>query len=275
MRLKLSISTCPNDTFMFEAINNKRIDTLNYDFDIILADIDVLNKMTIDNNSDISKISFNNYPFITTNYQLLRSGAAIGFGNGPLIISKHKIEPKDLQYSKIAIPGENTTANLLLKKLFPEITLKKVYLFSDIERAILEQEVDAGLIIHETRFTYKKLGLQMIVDLGQEWEKQTGLPLPLGGIVIKRNLPDKIKTDIQYIIQQSVEYAINNPQKSISFIKKHSQNISDHVIKQHIKLYVNKKSIKIDKESENAIKELLSLSAYFNNTTLQNPVFID
>ncbi len=275
MKLKLAFSTCPNDTFMFEAIVNKRVDTLNYDFELTLADIDVLNKLTSNNEADIAKISFNNYPLISKNYQLLRSGSAIGFGNGPMIISKHKIELNKLKYKKIAIPGENTTANLLLKRLFPDIRTKKVYLFSDIERAILENEVDAGLIIHETRFTYQQRELQQIADLGHEWEKQTGLPLPLGGIAIKRDLSEKIKTDIQQIMQESVKYAINNPKKSMLYVKRHAQDISDKVVSQHINLYVNSKSIRIDSESESAINELLSLSAKFYNITLSKPIFID
>lgn len=275
MKLKLAFSTCPNDTFMFEAIVNKRVDTLNYDFELTLADIDVLNKLTSNNEADIAKISFNNYPLISKNYQLLRSGSAIGFGNGPMIISKHKIELNELKYKKIAIPGENTTANLLLKRLFPDIRTKKVYLFSDIEHAILENEVDAGLIIHETRFTYKQRGLQQIADLGHEWEKQTGLPLPLGGIAIKRDLSEKIKTDIQQIMQESVNYAINNPKKSMLYVKSHAQEISDEVVNQHIDLYVNSKSIRIDSESESAINELLSISSEFNNVILNKPIFID
>lgn len=275
MKFKLAFSTCPNDTFMFEAIVNKRVDTLNYDFELTLADIDVLNKLTSNNEADIAKISFNNYPLISKNYQLLRSGSAIGFGNGPMIISKHKIELNELKYKKIAIPGENTTANLLLKRLFPDIRTKKVYLFSDIERAILENEVDAGLIIHETRFTYKQRGLQQIADLGHEWEKQTGLPLPLGGIVIRRDLSEKVKTDIQQIMQESVKYATNNPEMSMPYVKRHAQEISDEVVNQHIDLYVNSKSIRIDSESERAINELLSLSAKFYNVILNKPIFID
>ncbi|MGI6479874.1 MAG: menaquinone biosynthesis family protein [Salinivirgaceae bacterium] len=275
MKLKLAFSTCPNDTFMFEAIVNKRVDTLNYDFELTLADIDLLNKLTSNNEADIAKISFNNYPLISKNYQLLRSGSAIGFGNGPMIISKHKIELNELKYKKIAIPGENTTANLLLKRLFPDIRTKKVYLFSDIERAILENEVDAGLIIHETRFTYKQRGLQQIADLGHEWEKQTGLPLPLGGIVIRRDLSEKVKTDIQQIMQESVKYATNNPEMSMPYVKRHAQEISDEVVNQHIDLYVNSKSIRIDSESESAINELLSISSEFNNVILNKPIFID
>ena len=261
--------------FMFEAIVNKRVDTLNYDFELTLADIDLLNKLTSNNEADIAKISFNNYPLISKNYQLLRSGSAIGFGNGPMIISKHKIELNELKYKKIAIPGENTTANLLLKRLFPDIRTKKVYLFSDIERAILENEVDAGLIIHETRFTYKQRGLQQIADLGHEWEKQTGLPLPLGGIVIRRDLSEKVKTDIQQIMQESVKYATNNPEMSMPYVKRHAQEISDEVVNQHIDLYVNSKSIRIDSESESAINELLSISSEFNNVILNKPIFID
>ncbi len=274
MHLKLAISTCPNDTFMFEAIVNQRIDILGYKFELILVDIDELNQMASAGISDISKISYNAYPGISENYQLSRSGAAIGFGNGPLIISKNKIYPEELPYVRVAIPGAKTTANLLLETLYPNVRNKKVYLFSNIEEVLLENEADAGVIIHETRFTYQKRGLQLVADLGHEWERQTHLPLPLGGIVVKRKLLDKTKKDIQHIIAQSVQFALNNPDEAIPFVKKYARELDDDIVQKHIHLYVNALSTWINQTGENAVRELLSISSKSDNSTLKEPIFI-
>ena len=270
----LAISTCPNDTFMFDALINRRIDTKGYNFNLQLADIDELNRMALQEIPDISKISYNAFSLFSSEYQLFRTGSAIGFGNGPIIISKRKIYIDELHDVKIAIPGDNTTANLLLMTLFPNIKNKYIYIFSDIETAILDNEVDAGVIIHETRFTFQKRGLQQVIDLGTEWEKQKKLPLPLGGIVIKRNLPHKIKIDIQELVKQSVIYALNNPQDSLKFIKKYAKELSDETVKKHIDLYVNEFSIWNNEICEKGIYELLKIASEINHTKLVEPLFV-
>ena len=274
MLLKLAISTCPNDTFMFEALLNQRVDTRGYKFEINLADIDELNQMALNNSADITKLSISAYSQVSQHYQLLRSGAAIGFSNGPLIVSKSKIYPEELPYINIAIPGENTTANLLLSNLYPQVKSKTVYLFSDIEEAILDGEVDAGVIIHETRFTYKNRGLQLVSDLGDEWEKQMHMPLPLGAIAIKRDFLNRVKHDIQQILAQSVQYALNNPKESYSFVKKHAQALDDDVIRKHIELYVNGLSTWVNAKGETAIRKMLSIAINENELTLLEPIFI-
>ncbi|MDD2564832.1 MAG: 1,4-dihydroxy-6-naphthoate synthase [Salinivirgaceae bacterium] len=274
MLLKIAISTCPNDTFMFEALLNNRIDTRGYTFQLTLADIDVLNQRALETDVDITKISISAYSQISETYQLLRSGAAIGFSNGPLIVSKSKIYPEELPYVTVAIPGENTTANLLLSKLYPQVKHKEVYLFSDIEEAIMDNEVDAGVIIHESRFTYKQRGLLLVSDLGVEWEKRMRMPLPLGAIAIKRNLPESVKHDIQHILAQSVQYALNNPKDSNSFVKYHAQELDDEVIRKHIQLYVNSLSTWINPKGEEAIREILSIALAENAAKLTEPVFI-
>ncbi|MDD4745979.1 MAG: 1,4-dihydroxy-6-naphthoate synthase [Salinivirgaceae bacterium] len=274
MLLKIAISTCPNDTFMFEALLNNRIDTRGYTFQLTLADIDVLNQRALETDVDITKISISAYSQISETYQLLRSGAAIGFSNGPLIVSKSKIYPEELPYVTVAIPGENTTANLLLSKLYPQVKHKEVYLFSDIEEAIMDNEVDAGVIIHESRFTYKQRGLLLVSDLGVEWEKRMRMPLPLGAIAIKRNLPESVKHDIQRVLAQSVQYALNNPKDSGSFVKHHAQELDDEVISKHIQLYVNSLSTWINPKGEEAIREVLSIALAENAGKLTEPVFI-
>ncbi len=274
MTLSLAFSTCPNDTFMFEALVNKRIDTAGFEFDVNLADIEELNKQASEQINDITKISINAFASLTEHYQLLNSGAALGFGNGPLIISKHKIYPDELHDARIAIPGENTTANLLMKILFPQAKNKKTYLFSDIEEAVLSGETDAGLIIHETRFSYHKKGLQKVADLGEIWEEKIKLPLPLGGIAIRRALPEKVKQQIQNQLKASVQFALNNPAASLTYVKSHAKDLDEQVIKQHINLYVNEYSIACKSDGQSAIEYLLKQAAQIKDHSITKPVFL-
>ena len=199
MKLKLAISTCPNDTFMFDALINGKVDTGKYEFDLQMADVEQLNQLAFEGLSDISKISYHTFFKISDKYQLLNSGSALGNNCGPLIVSKRKINSEELKDCKIAIPGVNTTANLLMKIFFSEVKDKKVCLFSDIEDAVLSGDCDAGLVIHETRFTYKQRGLMLFADLGEMWEQKFSLPIPLGGIAVKRDLPETDKKAIDSI----------------------------------------------------------------------------
>ncbi|MFO7863839.1 MAG: 1,4-dihydroxy-6-naphthoate synthase [Salinivirgaceae bacterium] len=275
MKLSLAISTCPNDTFMFDALIHKRIDTKGLSFDLQMADIEELNGMTADQLNDITKISFFAFSKLTAHYQMLRSGAAIGFGNGPLIISKHKIYADELSQARIAIPGENTTANLLLNVLFPESVDKKSYLFSDIEEAVLSGEVDAGLIIHETRFSYHKKGLKKVADLGELWEQKMQLPLPLGGIAIRRSLPDDVKQTIERLISDSIRFAFQNPKASYDFVKKHARDLHDEVIKKHIDMYVNNYSIHCMDQGQQAMEFIIDQATKKRKTKPVQPVFIN
>ena len=173
MKLKLSISTCPNDTFMFDAMLHRRIDTEGLDFDLTMADIEQLNAAALAGEPDITKLSYASFPLVADRYRILGSGSALGRGNGPLLVSRHKLYPDELRDARIAIPGEHTTANRLLSLFFPEASDKRVYLFSDIADAVLSDECDAGVLIHEGRFTYRGKGLRLVADLGEEWEKRT------------------------------------------------------------------------------------------------------
>lgn len=276
MDLKLCFSTCPNDTFMFDAIVNGRIDTRGFKFDIHLADIDELNKLAFDGFADITKISFNAFARTADRYQLLDSGSALGRGVGPLVISKKLMYPDEIKHGKIAIPGVETTANMLFSIAFPEALNKKVYLFSDIEEAILSNEVDAGVIIHENRFTYEKKGLKKIIDLGEYWEQQTHLPIPLGGIAIKRDLPENVKNQINLIMKQSVEYAFAHPKESYPYVRKYAQSMEEEVMYKHIQLYVNKFSVELGDEGRRAIMELYTRSHQLNLTpNVTESIFIN
>lgn len=258
MKFKLAISSCPNDTFMFDAIINKRIDVGQYEFELHIADIEKLNRLAFKTETDIAKISYHSFFKIIDNYELLNSGSALGKNCGPLIISKRKIFLDELVDCKIAIPGTNTTANLLMKIFYPNAINKSVYLFSDIETAVLDNECDAGLVIHETRFTYKNRGLKLISDLGNLWEKQFQLPIPLGGIAIRSNLPNKVKSDINKILRSSVEFAFSNPDASMQFMKQNAVELDEQIIKQHVELYVNNYSIDLGGEGKRSVEILLS-----------------
>jgi 1,4-dihydroxy-6-naphthoate synthase len=188
MKLSLGFSPCPNDTFIFDAMVHGRIDTEGLEFDYFLADVEELNRKAFKGEVQITKMSYHAYAYAAHNYLILDSGSALGRKNGPLLISKREISTDELESARIAIPGKYTTANLLFSIAWPGAIKKTEYLFSDIEKALLNDEVDAGLIIHETRFTYQKRGLKKIADMGEYWEKLTGMPIPLGTIVINRSV---------------------------------------------------------------------------------------
>jgi 1,4-dihydroxy-6-naphthoate synthase len=235
----LGFSPCPNDTFMFDAMVNSKIDTNGLQFNVRMEDVQTLNLLAINGELDITKISFAAYPLIRENYELLTAGSALGNGVGPLFISKKIFSDPEKEIKSIAIPGKNTTANFLFRLFYPELSQTKEMIFSDIEQAIIDEKVDAGVIIHENRFTYESKGLKKISDLGELWENKTGLPIPLGGIVVRRNLDKYIKRSINNLIRQSVEYAFENPESSREYVAKHAQEMSEEVRKKHIKLYVN------------------------------------
>lgn len=256
-KIKLAISPCPNDTFMFHAMLNGLVDTSGFTFEYHLMDIEELNLSAFEQKYDVTKISFSAFGHLSNKYVLLNSGAALGRNCGPLLISKAPQLTKDIKNLKIAIPGIYTTANLLLSIMWPEAKNKESVLFSEIEDAVLNEEYDAGLIIHETRFTYKLKGLHKIVDLGEWWETKTGMPIPLGGIVAKETLGLQSINSIEHIIKSSIEYAFKNPDASKEFIMKNAQAMDEKVAREHINLYVNEFSLNLGSEGKNAIRELL------------------
>ena len=260
MQLSLGFSTCPNDTFIFDAMIHQKVDTEGLQFDVILADVEELNKNAFEGTIDITKLSYHAFAHVSNNYKLLTSGSALGYKNGPLLISKHKIYPDEVAGIKVAIPGKFTTANLLFSIVYPQIKEKKDYLFSDIEDAILGGEVDAGLIIHENRFTYEKKGLKKIIDLGEEWEEKTNNPIPLGGIVIHRKFDTETQQKVNRVLRRSVEFAFKNPDASYAYVKKYAQELNDEVIKKHINLYVNNFTANLGTEGKNAVETLFEMA---------------
>lgn len=264
MKLTLGFSPCPNDTFIFDALVNKKIDTGEFEFDIFLEDVQTLNQWALQKKLDITKISYGVFPLITDNYDLLDSGGALGKGVGPLLISKKQIPLSDINNCTIAIPGKNTTAHLLFSLAFPEANKKEFMIFSAIKDAVLNGDVDCGVIIHENRFTYQQKGLVKIIDLGEYWEKETGYPIPLGGIVMSNEHDHEIQKKIDSLIKQSVEFAFSNYPVLTDFVKQHSQEMDENVMRQHIDLYVNNYSITLAKDGEQAIKKLMEIYSLLN-----------
>ncbi len=260
MKLTLGFSPCPNDTFIFDAMVHGRIDTEGLEFDYFLADIEELNNRAFSGNVDITKISFYAYAYAAQNYIILDSGSALGHKNGPLLISKRKLNISEIVNARIAIPGKYTTANLLFTILWPEAVNKTEYVFSDIEEALLREEADAGLIIHEKRFTYHKKGLHKIADLGEYWKKLTRMPIPLGTIVINRRIPSETALKVNRIIHRSLEYAYHDSLASYDFISSNAQEMESTVMNKHIKLFVNKYTSNLGREGKKAISELFGIA---------------
>ena len=262
MKLSLGFSPCPNDTFIFDALIHQKIDTEGLNFDVVFDDVETLNQKAFRAELDITKLSFHAYAYLTEKYVLLHAGSALGFGVGPLLICENedyistntladlKPQTSDL---RIGIPGKYTTANFLLSLAFPEAKNKVEMKFNEIESALLNHQIDMGVIIHENRFTYQEKGLKKIIDLGEFWENLTQGPIPLGGIMVKRELPENIKQKVNRIIKRSVNYAFDHPESGMDFICSLSQEMSKEVINKHIELYVNKFSIDLGEAGRKAV----------------------
>lgn len=263
-KIHIGFSPCPNDCFIFDALIHQKIDTLHYEFIPIIEDVESLNKRALNGGLDITKLSYHAYMYCKAHYTYLNSGSALGFGCGPLIITHSKeVQEKffDIQhqpYMKVLVPGELTTAHLLLKKFFPAIQNKTFVLFSEIEDLLLTKQFDAGVIIHENRFTYQQKGLLKIVDMGALWEEQTHLPIPLGGIMAKLSLGEKNIRTIDVLIKESILYAFTHPENVMDFVKQNAQEMNEEVMKQHIQLYVNDYSIDLKEDGKKAIEYLCS-----------------
>jgi 1,4-dihydroxy-6-naphthoate synthase len=270
MKLTLGFSPCPNDTFIFDALVNHKIDTGDLQFDVVLEDVQTLNEWAMQGKLDISKISYGVLPLVLNDYILLNSGGALGQGVGPLLITNKEkgILKEEVNDALIAIPGENTTAHMLFSQAFPDARKKVFKVFNQIEDAVLNREVDAGVIIHENRFTYHLKGLHKLMDLGEYWETKTNLPIPLGGIIVKRNFENDIIEKIDDLLKESVEYAFRHHYKLLTeYVKVHSQEMSEEVMRRHIDLYVNNYSIDLGENGKKAVLKLLDIYSQRHSAT--------
>ena len=267
----ISFSPCPNDTFIFDALVNKKIDTEGLDFEVRLKDVQALNEDAIRGEADITKISFGVLPKVLNHYKLLNSGAALGSGVGPLLISAKK-ESADVNTSLIAIPGENTTAHLLFSLAYPDAK-KKVFLrYDEIENFVLAEK-GLGVIIHENRFTYIEKGLHKIIDLGAYWEQKTGVSIPLGGIVVKRSFDELFQQKIDRLIRKSIEYAYEQYPALNDFIISNAQEMSEDVMRKHIELYVNDYSLSLGEKGRAAVRKLFEHHAM--NKLSDEEIFVE
>ena len=260
MTLTLGFSPCPNDTFIFDALIHHKIDTEGLDFEVYMGDVEDLNQKAFRGVMDITKLSYHAFAYLLDKYVLLDAGSALGNNCGPLLIAKQAISDHELAAMKVAIPGKYTTANFLLSLAYPQITNKIETLFSDIEQDVLSEKVGAGLIIHENRFTYAAKGLVKIIDCGEYWEQSTGFPIPLGGIVVRRNLDSATQQKVNRVLRRSVEFAFANPSSSMPYTRAHAQEMSDDVMQQHIKLYVNDYSINLGTRGRAAVEHLFKVA---------------
>jgi 1,4-dihydroxy-6-naphthoate synthase len=260
MTITLAFSPCPNDCFMFDAMVHGRIDTEGLAFDVRLLDIDALNAAAFAGEFDATKLSFHAYAYCVDRYVLLDAGSALGNGCGPLLISKREIPQREVAAGgvRIAIPGTFTTANFLCGLAFPQAQDKTAMIFSDIEPSVLDGRFDAGLIIHENRFTYEAKGLKKIIDLGEFWQAETGAAIPLGGIAVRRALDADLKQTLNRVMRRSVEFAFAHREASLPYVRAHAQEMSEEVMYKHIDLYVNQYSVDLGAEGRRAIELMFS-----------------
>lgn len=254
-KMKIGFSPCPNDTFIFDALIHDKIDTEGLKFEVIMADVEELNQRAFRGDLAITKLSYHAFFYVLKTYVMMDSGSALGTNCGPLLI-KNQGDSNPLSEDLIAIPGKYTTANFLLNFAFPSLQHKKEMLFSDIESAVRENEVKAGLIIHENRFTYSDRGFEKVSDLGAYWEQETNTPIPLGGIAIDRSLDRDIQHKVQRLIRKSISYAFENPMDSSAFVRANAQEMNEDVMRKHIDLYVNDYSLSLGEKGKEAVEKM-------------------
>ncbi len=262
MKISLGFSPCPNDTFIFDALVNKKIETHGLDFEIHLADVETLNLWAIEERLDVTKLSFGVFPLVKDSYTLLNSGSALGTGVGPLLISKHHLTIEEISQCRILIPGKHTTAHLLFSQAFPMAGNKQFIRYDEVENALLDSKDRflAGVIIHENRFTFQDKGLELISDLGKYWEEKTGLPVPLGGIVAKKELDTAIISTVEKLIRESINYSWQHYPSLSSYVTSNAQEMNEDVMRKHIELYVNKYSVDLGQEGKNAVEKWLMVN---------------
>ncbi len=267
MKLTLGFSPCPNDTFIFDALVNKKINTGGFEFEPVLADVQTLNEWALEGKLDLTKLSFPAFFRALDHYTLLNAGSAIGKGAGPLLVSAKADAPanEEIKDATVILPGAHTTANLLFSFAYPDAINKEYMVFSEIENAVKEGKADLGVIIHESRFTYEKKGLYKVTDLGAVWEERTGLPIPLGGIAINQSLKRSTALKIDSLIKASIDFARNNYPDISSYVKEHAQAMDEDVMRQHIDLYVNDFTTNMGEAGRNAVENLQGIFLQLNH----------
>ena len=298
MKLTLGFSPCPNDTFIFDALVNNKINTQGLEFNVILEDVETLNQLALKDTLDITKISYGVLPLLLEKYLVLNSGSALGSGVGPLLIANPLqtspfrgglqnsfVEEEYVNRCTIAIPGMHTTAHMLFSLAYPKAKNKIFLRYNEIEDFVLKgssqfsppigggdlAEAVAGVIIHENRFTYRQKGLIKIIDLGEFWEQKTQSPIPLGGIAAKRNIDISLVRKVDNLIKQSIEYSFSNYPSITEYVREHSQEMEEDVMRKHIDLYVNNYSIDLGEKGKKAILQMLNIYQKTNSYNFTKP----
>lgn len=272
--IPIGFSPCPNDTFIFDALVHKKIDTGDLDFEPVLADVETLNEWARDKKLPITKLSYGVLPLVFDKYKVLNSGSALGKGVGPLLIKKNILEETIVEENLIAIPGEHTTAHLLFSLAYPGAK-NKIFLRYDAIENFVQEGKGYGVIIHENRFTYQDKGHVKITDLGDYWEQETGQPIPLGGIVIEKNIDKELQHRIDDLIKQSIEYSFSNYPILSEYVKSNAQEMSEEVMRKHINLYVNNFSLSLGDAGKAAVRKILDVYAALNGKALnEEDIFV-
>jgi len=256
MRISLGFSPCPNDTFIFNGLVSGAVALPDHSVEVVLHDVETLNRMAFDERLDVSKLSFYAWLKARENYRLLSSGGALGYGCGPLVVSRKALTHKDLAACRIVLPGEWTTAHLLFQLWAPEAKQRRFITYDRIFEALNSGEADCGVIIHESRFTYESAGFQAVVDLGAWWESLTGLPIPLGCIAAHRRVPDTLTDQLERAIRLSISEARRNPASALPYIREHAQEMTGAVLSAHIDTFVNDFSLDLGETGRRAVQEL-------------------
>lgn len=259
-KLSLGFSPCPNDTFIFDAMLRGKVDTEGLEFEVFMEDVEALNRRAFAGGIDVTKLSYHAFAWLTDRFALLDAGSALGNNCGPLLIARVPMSDAAIASARIAIPGKMTTANFLLSLAHPDAQNKQETLFSEIEDAVLDRRADAGLIIHENRFTYAQKGLVKLADLGEYWESTTGLPIPLGGIVVRRDLPQEVQQKVNRVMRRSVEYAFAHPADVMPFVRRHAQAMDEAVMKAHIDLYVSAYTVDLGPKGRAAVEQMFRIA---------------
>ncbi len=257
MKIRIGFSSCPNDTYIFDALVHQKINTEAIRYEPFIADVEALNQMALQGDLEVTKLSYHAYGHVSQLYQILDAGSALGFGNGPLLVKKQGTNPPPVEEARIGIPGQLTTANFLLKLAYPAIQQSESILFSIIEDLLLDNQIDYGVLIHEKRFSYAENGLALIKDLGQFWEKMTGLPIPLGGIAVRRDLSYEIKQTVQRHVRESLLLARKHPEATMDYMLSHAQDMRRDILLKHVATFVNDFSLSLGHKGHATIRRLL------------------
>ncbi len=259
--LTIAYSPCPNDTFMFHDLALGRLRLPGHDLQVHLHDVETLNRLALDATYDVTKVSMATWLKVRQEYELLSAGAAVAWGAGPVLVAKRDLSRADLPRCRVAVPGELTTAHVLLRLWAPEMTNRVFVPYDQVLPLVVSGQADCGVLIHEGRFVYQQHGLRLLVDLGQWWEQETHLPIPLGGIVARRRLGEPTVRQFEALLRQAIENSLAHPEATRAYVRRHAQELDAETLDKHVKLFVNEFSLDLGDTGRAAVARLEELAA--------------